>query len=510
MNNLLITFLSLSISGTLLILVLLLFKHLYKNKLSKKWQYYIWIIVIARLILPFAPQTSLVGNFFADIAPHIAELVEDVAMGNENNDYSQTNAGNKPLISDEAQPMKPTFSIIPNIPMLSNVWIFWLVAALILFIRKITIYQSFVKYVRAGCEEVTDIERLEQFGEIVDTQKVKAGIEIYTNNLISSPLLIGFWKPCIILPTANIPTPDFKFTILHEITHYKRKDIFYKWLTQIVICLHWFNPFVYLISGEINQACELSCDEAVISKLDLKEKRAYGDTLLNAIKAGGNYKNSIASVTLYESKKLLSERLGAIMSYKKQTGIITCFSIILACLFLCGAAYAGAYPIQKEPSNPQALDNIRINTTKEDTVSQNLDDNTKSEPLNKSNTTDIPIYTSNSFGITEISVSVESLNSGAEVCIGEISDIRNANKIQYNIQSKSGGSLYIGIRSAIETDVSTRWFHYIGSGSGNVVWESNGTVSYDTEYTGNYYVFVQSKYGNCTDINGSIEIEYNK
>lgn len=506
MNNLFITFLSLSISGTLLIIVLLLFKPLYKNKLSKKWQYYIWIIVIVRLILPFAPETSLVGNFFTDIG----ESVEVVALGNENSDFSEANSGNKPLTSDEAPAIKPTFSITSPTLMSSNVWIIWLVVALILLIRKITIYQSFVKYVRAGCKEVIDLERLEQFGEIVDAQKIRAGIEIYTNNLISSPLLIGFWKPYIILPTANISTSDFKFTILHEVTHYKKKDIFYKWLTQITICLHWFNPFVYMISREINQACELSCDETVISKLDLKEKRAYGDTLLNAIKTGGNYKNSIASVTLYESKSLLSERLGAIMSYKKQSRIIACFSIVLACLFLCGAAYAGAYPIQKKPIKPQALDNPKRNTVKESTIPQSLDNNIKTAPLNISNTADIPIYTSNSYGITEIPVSIESLDSGCEICIGEISDICNTNKIRYNIQSKSGGSLYIGIRSTIETDVGTRWFHYIGSGSGNVVWENNGSVSYDTEYTGNYYVFVQSKYGNCTDINGSIEIEYNK
>lgn len=510
MNNLFITFLSLSISGTLLIFVLLLFKPLYKNKLSKKWQYYIWIIVIARLILPFAPETSLVGNFFGNLAPHIAESVKDVALSDENSYFSKANTENERLTSDETRAIKPTFSILPKILMPSNLCIIWLVVALILLIRKVTIYQSFLKYVRAGCEEVTNIEHLEQFGEIVDAQKIKTGIEICTNNLISSPLLIGFCKPCIILPAANITTSDFKFTILHELTHYKKKDIFYKWLTQITICLHWFNPFVYLISRELNQACELSCDETVISKLDLKEKRAYGDTLLNAIKTGRNYKNSIATVTLCESKKLLSERLSAIMSYKKQSRLIACFSIVLACLFLCGAAYAGAYPIQKGSSNPQVLDSTRINTAKEDTISQSLDDNKKNAPLNKNNTADIPIYTSNSFGITQIPVSIESLDSGSEICIGEISDICNANKIQYNIQSKSGGSLYIGIRSAIETDIGTKWFHYIGNGSGNLVWESNDPVTYDTKYTGNYYVFVQSKYGNCTDINGSIEIEYNK
>lgn len=108
--------------------------------------------------------------------------------------------------------------------------------------------------------------------------------------------------------------------------------MFYKWLTQAVICLHWFNPFVYLMGREIAKACELSCDEAVISKLNTQQKRSYGDTLLNAVKTERSYKDSVISVTLCESKKLLSERLGAIMSYKKQPKTIIFLSI--AAVFL--------------------------------------------------------------------------------------------------------------------------------------------------------------------------------
>lgn len=56
--------LSLSLSGSLLILLLLLFRPLYRNRLSKSWQYYIWIVVILRLLLPVTPETSLAGSLF--------------------------------------------------------------------------------------------------------------------------------------------------------------------------------------------------------------------------------------------------------------------------------------------------------------------------------------------------------------------------------------------------------------------------------------------------------------
>ncbi len=71
------------------------------------------------------------------------------------------------------------------------------------------------------------------------------------------------------------------YIFVHELIHYKQRDMFYKWLIQIVVCAHWFNPFVYLLEKEVNKSCELSCDEKVISVLDDKARREYGDTLIS-------------------------------------------------------------------------------------------------------------------------------------------------------------------------------------------------------------------------------------
>lgn len=109
------------------------------------------------------------------------------------------------------------------------------------------------------------------------------------NPLISSPLLIGFFHPCIVLPSVAISEKDFQCTVLHELTHYKRWDMLYKWLVQVTVCLHWFNPLVYLMSGEITKACEFSCDEAVLSKMGCDKAQDYGETLLNAMATVGKY-----------------------------------------------------------------------------------------------------------------------------------------------------------------------------------------------------------------------------
>lgn len=361
MNETLKTLLSLSLAGSLLILILYVLQPLFKERLSKRWQYYIWLVVVARLLLPFAPDTNLMGPLFQGIDKGIEQmelaspLDEGAPSAPEVDIHQSSDMEKEPGNLENGQPA-PTLSVdnpVHNIlaVVLQNLWLGWLVVALILFIRKITIYQGFVKYIRAGCKEVADIDLLERFGRLVGQNKVKASVELYTNNLISSPLLIGFFRPCIVLPSANIPPADFEYTILHELTHYKRRDMFYKWLVQLTACVHWFNPLVYLMSREVGRACELSCDEAVIKVLDAHARRAYGDTLINAMGADGNYKNSLASVTLNESKERLKERLDAIMSFKKKTKTIVCISLVLTLVICCGATYIGAYAAPVSTSN---------------------------------------------------------------------------------------------------------------------------------------------------------------
>lgn len=337
--------LSLSLSGTLLTLILFLFKYVYKNKLSKRWQYYIWLIVIVRLLVPFTPETSFVGNLFkiSKVSKDEQSEKNDFVISIQNNKYSKnTNTVDNEFLETEKFPVQNWIGISGTL----ICFIVWLVVAISLLIRKITIYQSFVKYIKSGQIEISDMSVWEQVGKLLEQNKVKAVVGLYMNSLISSPLLIGFFKPCIMLPTTELSASDFEYTILHELTHYKRKDMFYKWLVQFTICIHWFNPLVYLMSREISRACELSCDEAIIRKLDFQGRTDYGNTLINAMTVGGVYKDSISCVTLTESKKLLEERLDAIMNFKKNTSLVA--SIILTCFLCFGTVVVGAYPVQSK------------------------------------------------------------------------------------------------------------------------------------------------------------------
>ncbi len=338
MNEFIKILLSLSVSGALLLLLILGLKPLYKNRFSKRWQYYVWIIVALRFLLPFTPDTTIVGSLF--------EKFDTAAITNE-----IPTSPNVPVPADtgnsKAEPTQTNREITTAAmrePFNKYVCLFfiWSALALVLFVRKVTVYQGFIQYIKAGNKEVSDIKILNLLSDCEEKLNIKTRVELSCNPLIASPMLIGFFRPRIILPVGELEDKELSYIFVHELTHYKQRDMFYKWLIQIVVCVHWFNPFVYLLEKEVNKSCELSCDEKAISILDEKAKREYGDTLISFLKSNNLYKSSLASVTLTEGAEQLKERLGAIMKFRKKSKVITAITaiftvIVCVCFFVTGA-----------------------------------------------------------------------------------------------------------------------------------------------------------------------------
>ena len=350
MNTVLKIFLSMSFSGGLLVLALLLAKGFLKDKVSRQWQYYIWLVVILRLLLPFGPETNLLGKTYQAVdwtITQTAPLPQQSTLLNASGGVPAPAVGLEQNNENAISPAEDYTNVRPLQDILAllteHVWLIWLAAALGLLIRKVTIYQSFMRYINAGMVPVSDMELLDRLSVAAKRAGMKKPVELCVNPLISSPLLIGCFHPCIVLPSADISEKDFQYIVLHELTHYKRRDILYKWLVQITVCLHWFNPLVHLMSREIIKACEFSCDEAVMVEMGSGSAQDYGKTLLDAMAAVGRYKENLGSVTLSENKQLLKERLGAIMKFKKPSKAVKMLTAVLTVCVILGAAFVGVY-----------------------------------------------------------------------------------------------------------------------------------------------------------------------
>ncbi len=336
MNELFISYLSLSISGLLLALILFALKPLLKNRVSKAWQYYIWIIVIIRMLVPYAPRVEIMDKLFqhTDNSIIMQEKTSSVQNSTAINEESLTF---KPI----AQGIENKIHVRSRLPnywniLIDNIWILWIGIAFILFTYKIIVYISYIRYMKANKVIVKDPEVLGIFRNVSNEIGNKATLNIYTSNKVVSPMLLGIMRPFIVLPNTDMKEFELRNIVMHELIHYKRLDIMYKWITQITVCIHWFNPIIYFISKEINKSCELSCDEAIIKKMDADEKRQYGNTLLATVKINGISRGTGISLSLNKDAKLLKERLGSIMTFKSKTKFTTVFTILLTLtLFLC-------------------------------------------------------------------------------------------------------------------------------------------------------------------------------
>lgn len=343
MNNALITILSLSVSGSILALMLLAGKLFLKNRVSKAFSYYIWLLVLLRLAIPVAAPVNLMGSLFNIEQPNVNSAVTEPTGMVAGNGDAQANektavASNMPAVPSEVQNNKAAgtpkpFSLIHLIN--NKLFLIWLTGAAISLGWFMIAYAYFSWRVRSSCVTAHS-DDLAVFRHMCKDKHIRMACSSY----VDTPIFTGVLRPVILLPqfayVRNGMDKELMNILYHELTHYRRKDVLYKWLVVVVTSFHWFNPLMLLIRREIGRACELSCDEMVISGMPAAEKQSYGNTLL-ALSAKRRLSTGILYTTLCENKKELKERLISIMKYKRKSIWVAALTLFLT-LFLTGCA----------------------------------------------------------------------------------------------------------------------------------------------------------------------------
>ena len=361
----------LSLSGTLFLLIIWILKYFYKKVFSKRWQYYILLLAALRFLLPVFTNYNIVGYFYkitgdvtiqnnAAVTNTGLEDIESIkGAGNIEKDTEKAGRNKNNEAKDIVSKVTVLNYILRGLSFLyNNLFYIWLVFFIIFITRNIIIYKGFMDYIKATSEKVQDKTMLDLLAECRQKLEINKSIELYLNPAVSSPVLAGFWQGCIIIPPGVASKDKLFYIFLHELVHYKRKDMLCKWFIQTVICIHWFNPFVHMLGKEVNKACELSCDEAVISILNKEQRRAYGDTLLSFVRVKSSYKRNTGSITLTEGAAQLKERLGAIMDFKKKSGIIKFLTMLVTIIICLGFPLSGVYAAtSKENTRNSVLKN---------------------------------------------------------------------------------------------------------------------------------------------------------
>lgn len=369
MNSTILTILSLSASGSVLALILLALRPFLKNKLPKAFQYYIWLLVLLRLVLPLSFDGSIMNQIISQTVMTQASVVstpndggkgmlaqgEIAPQGNEQNTPQEVtpsgtalNGSAIPNLSVPAAPEQTQFNIWKFV--LDHLTFIWLLGAALHFGWFITAYLRLSRKIRK-----TSVRPDPRDTEVFVKLRGNIHVRLACNPYIDTPMLIGFLSPCIVIPrmafAMNGMEPELRHILRHELTHYRRRDLLYKWFAVLVSSLHWFNPLMILVRREIGRTCELSCDEAVIRSLDAAQRREYGETLL-AIASNKGLPTGIVTTTMCEGKRELKERLESIMTFKSKSVLVVALSLVLALLLAgCSVALGAANVNDKIPGD---------------------------------------------------------------------------------------------------------------------------------------------------------------
>lgn len=299
--------LSMTFTGSIISFFLFVLKPIIKDKLPKSFQYYMWFSVVIALILPVSKfiVIPISNNSVSSMKSmyDIAQWISDTAS------EKPINLVFTPQNENEENIRQITF--FPSTAVI--LFAFWQLGMILVLGFNIICYVSYVR--RLNKHNIsTEQQEIELLNNLLGRKNT---LRLHKNSIVEIPILIGFFRPAVILPNKNYEDMKLRNILMHEITHMKRYDIYVKWLLIFVGAMHWFNPLIYFVRREMNKACELACDESVIRGFDISEMQQYGDTLIAV--AADSIRKTPLPIIMFEDKKNLKERLGAIMKHKKQS-----------------------------------------------------------------------------------------------------------------------------------------------------------------------------------------------
>ena len=320
---------------------ILLFRFIFKNRISSKLQYLMWWLLILRLLMPVTPDIGLHFNLQDMLLKqaHQAELptpapVLDVAPASVPN--------TQPSYESVAPAVQPDTDVAPSQhvnPAKSTDWysivfVVWLLGAIgflgwLIFV-KLRYYESLQHLMAGGPREVY---------ELYDRCCKELGVKplpLWIVNKSMSPGIAFFGEPVLLVPLSLCGDESrLRFALLHELTHKKRGDHYMTLLLNILRAVYWFDPVVHFAFSELRADMESACDSDVLAYIGHEHKRGYLTVILDMF----SYDTEpILGMSQIRSKRMAKRRMkGAFMKSRTSPAfraITLCIALIMSlCCF---------------------------------------------------------------------------------------------------------------------------------------------------------------------------------
>ncbi len=315
-----------SLAGSAFAVVISLLRPVTKKLFGYSWHYYIWLCVLFVMLMPvrFNVDSPSSPSIVTQAVQTQQTVVSERSETTEN--IVQADTVQKPRLLQKT-------AVIWNGMIYNRMNIsayLWLIGAIALIFLDVAGYIRLNMKIRKKSEIIS----CPQIGEYTD-RKIK--VRVWGN--IASPFMTGVFRPTLILPKTELTSEQLHNILRHEMTHFKRHDILYKWFAEFVKCVHWFNPIAWYVSRQIAAECEISCDMSVTKNMTDSEEMSYISTILSLLPTGKS-KHLPLTTQMASSKKILKRRFAMIKNKKTTSRFMSVLSAVIAVVMLSTTVFA--------------------------------------------------------------------------------------------------------------------------------------------------------------------------
>lgn len=345
-----------TIMASILVVLILGVKTLLRNKLTPRWHYLLWMILVVRLLLPWSPESSysiysILSNSYAAVSSiptqsnvslkHVGIHETTNAPGDKvflNNGQSvhrtlqttmkETNKGTSNTDTTNAENLN-----VKPISFYTIALYIWLAGVFILSFITYKVNRRLCNFTKEQTV-ILDNRILGIFESCKKSMSLQKNIPLLSMERISSPTVLGFVHPRLFLSKVLINEfnePQLRHIFFHELAHIKRKDIGINWIMHCLLILNWFNPILWFAYYRMREDQELACDAYALSFMEEEEKIQYGLTIISLLEHYSNYFQAPNLANLSRNKHTLKRRMIMIKKFQKKSyrwSTLGVFSII--------------------------------------------------------------------------------------------------------------------------------------------------------------------------------------
>ena len=337
------TIIEMTVTGALMILGVIVLRAVTVSKLPKRAFIIMWEIALLRLILPISVPVKIlpaVQTVTVIDSPSSYDIVAEpvrndfvLVIPEEVREFIPSSAPAPVSVQTPPAANTPSFTVTPQM--------IWIAGAVVLAVFFAISYLRSIRRFRSAKQCDSDFIR----GWLLE-HPIWRPLSVKVSRAVSSPLTYGFLNPVILLPPEyeNAGEQSLGFVLEHEYAHIRHFDALKKLVCAAALCVHWFNPLMWVLYLLYNRDMELWCDESVIKKFGAKSRAQYARLLISIEES----RSTGVPLLSHFGRSTTEERIVSIMKFKKATFITICTAALLVAVTTAAIITTSINPVAKD------------------------------------------------------------------------------------------------------------------------------------------------------------------